>query len=115
MIGSQQGVTSTNALVDVISFFSQHVFSDLSAPPGSTHPILQADAIRFLYTFRNQLTKEQLLSVLPVLVGHLGSENYVTYTYAAITIERILFIKQQGRLLYALLSFSPSCREEADK
>jgi len=40
-----------------------------------------------------QLTKDQLVSVLPLLVQHLASDNYVIYSYAAITIERILFIK----------------------
>lgn len=115
-------MTSTNTLVDVIQFFSDHVFEDLQAPPGSVHPLLQVDAIRFLHTFRTQvrsvfllenmtltsilvvkLTKQQLLSVLPLLVRHLGSDNYVCYTYAAISIERILFIKQGAQLLYVTL------------
>ena len=39
--------------------------------------------------------------MLPLLVHHLGSDNYVTYTYAAITIDRILFIKQGNQLLFA--------------
>ncbi|TFK31640.1 importin alpha re-exporter [Crucibulum laeve] len=98
---SQHGVTSTNALVDVVKFFSDNVYEDLKAAPGAVHPILQVDAIRFLYTFRNQLTKDQLLSVLPLLVHHLDSSNYVTYTYAAITIDRVLFIKQGNQLLFA--------------
>jgi exportin-2 (importin alpha re-exporter) len=93
------GVTATNPLVDVVAFFSQHVFSDLQADTGAVHPVLQVDAIRFLHTFRNQLTKEQLLSVLPLLHKHLGSPNVVCCTYAAVTIERILFIKQGGKLL----------------
>jgi exportin-2 (importin alpha re-exporter) len=118
------GVTSTNALVDIVQFFSDNVFADLQASTDSVHPILQVDAIKYLYTFRNQvrafkgepatrchaahsmllppspqLTKDQLLSVLPVLVAHLQSSNYVVYSYAAITIERILFIKQNGQLL----------------
>jgi exportin-2 (importin alpha re-exporter) len=42
-----QGVTSTNALVDVLA--------DLQAAPGSVHPIVQADAVKFLYTFRMQV------------------------------------------------------------
>ncbi|GAA5958061.1 hypothetical protein JCM21900_003574 [Sporobolomyces salmonicolor] len=95
-----QGVTSTNALVDVIKFFSDHILADLQAPAGSVHPIIQADAIKFLYTFRNQLTKEQLLSVLPLLVPHLQNPGFVIHTYAAITIERILFIKQRGAFLF---------------
>ncbi|KAI0775001.1 Cse1-domain-containing protein [Trametes elegans] len=98
---TQHGVTSTNALVDVVQFFSDHVFQDLQAEPGSIHPILQVDAIRFLYTFRNQLVKPQLLSVLPSLVRHLSSDNYVCYTYAAISIERILFIRQGNQLMFS--------------
>ncbi|EPS95676.1 hypothetical protein FOMPIDRAFT_1025652 [Fomitopsis schrenkii] len=97
---TQHGVTSTNTLVDVVKFFSDHVFQDLQAESGSVQPILQVDAIRFLHTFRNQLVKPQLLSVLPLLLRHLGSDNYVCYTYAAISIERILFIKQGTQLMF---------------
>ncbi|KAN0094806.1 CAS/CSE protein, C-terminus domain containing protein [Tylopilus felleus] len=96
----QHGVTSINAQVDVVKFFSDHVFQDLQAARGTVHPILQVDAIRFLLTFRNQLTKEQLLAVLPLLIKHLTSENYVAYTYAAITIDRILYIKKGTQLLF---------------
>lgn len=92
-------MSSTNSLVDVVKFFSDHVFQDLEADPASVNPILQVDAIKFLHTFRSQLTKEQLLSVLPLLVRHLESSNYVTCSYAAITIERVLFIKQKDQFL----------------
>lgn len=93
----QHGVTSTNVLVDVVDFFSQNVFADLQGAEGSVNPFLLVDAIKFLHTFRNQLTKEQLLSVLPLLIQHLSSSNYVVYSYAATTIERILFIKVNGQ------------------
>ncbi|ORY84121.1 putative importin-alpha export receptor [Leucosporidium creatinivorum] len=103
----QQGVTSTNALVDVIKFFSDHILADLQAAPGTVHPVIQADAIKFLYTFRNQLTKEQLLSVLPLLTPHLENPSFVIHTYAAITIERILFIKQKGSFLFGQADIRP--------
>lgn len=93
----QRGVTSVNVLVDIVDFFGKNVIADLQAAPGSVHPILTVDAIKYLYTFRNQLTKEQLVSVLPLLVQHLGSDNYVIYSYAAIAIERILFLKGENR------------------
>lgn len=48
-------MTSINAQVDVVKFFSDHVFEDLQAAQGTVHPILQVDAIRFLLTFRNQV------------------------------------------------------------
>ena len=94
------GVSATNPLVDVVGFFSQHVFSDLQGGAGAVHAVLQVDAVRFVHTFRNQLSKEQLLAVLPLLAAHLGSENVAVCTYAAVTIERILFIKQNGQLMW---------------
>jgi exportin-2 (importin alpha re-exporter) len=51
----QQGVTSVNALVNVVEFFTNNVFADLQAEPSSVHPILQVDAIKYLFTFRNQV------------------------------------------------------------
>ncbi|KNZ48960.1 hypothetical protein VP01_52g9 [Puccinia sorghi] len=69
------GVTNINALVDVVLFFSEQVVQDLSVKNAATpHPVIAADAIKFLHTFRNQLTREQLISVLPLLVPHLNSE-----------------------------------------
>ncbi|KAI3405828.2 CSE1 [Candida oxycetoniae] len=83
------GVTSTNVLVDVVDFFSKNVANDLES--FDVHPILQVDAIKYIYTFRNQLTKEQLIATLPRLIKHLTAKSHVVvYTYAAITIEKLL-------------------------
>jgi exportin-2 (importin alpha re-exporter) len=90
---SQQGVTTTNKMVDVVDFFTKNVLCDLQSNVNSNIPILKVDAIKYIYSFRNQLTKEQLLTVFPLLVKHLESTNFVVYTYASIAIERILFIR----------------------
>ncbi|CAK9435521.1 uncharacterized protein LODBEIA_P02480 [Lodderomyces beijingensis] len=83
------GVTATNVLVDVVKFFSDNVAHDLESP--EVHPILQVDAIKYIYIFRNQLTKEQLIATMPRLINHLNDKaNVVVYTYAAITIEKLL-------------------------
>lgn len=47
-------------LVDVVAFFGQNVFTDLQAAPGSVHPILIVDAIKYLYTFRNQASTSRV-------------------------------------------------------
>lgn len=105
---AQHGVTSTNELVDVVQFFSDNVFADLQqSSDDSPSPILQVDAIKYLHTFRNQLTKEQLLSVLPLLVQHLESSQYVTCSYASITIERVLSLKRDGKLLFTPADVQP--------
>ncbi|KAI0045803.1 importin alpha re-exporter [Auriscalpium vulgare] len=87
------GVTATNVLVNIVQFFADNIFQDLQAPATSVHPVLQVDAIRYLYIFRNQLTKDQLISVLPLLSQRLTSDDTVVYTYAAIAIDRILSIR----------------------
>lgn len=91
VITTTHGVKTTNSLVDVVDFFSKNIASDLLADTG-VEPILKVDAIKFLYTFRSILTKEQWNAAFPPLVKNLASSNYVVYTYAAIAVERVLFL-----------------------
>ncbi|KAI9143350.1 karyopherin Kap109 [Paraphysoderma sedebokerense] len=89
---TQAGATSTR--LNVVEFFSSHVFPDLQAPmESSIHPILRVDAIKFLYNFRNQLSKDLLLQVFPLLLTQLKNPNYVVHTYSAICVEKILAMK----------------------
>lgn len=41
----------------------------------NARPIVRADCIKFVYTFRNQFSVEQLLALMPVLIAHLRSEH----------------------------------------
>ena len=54
---SRLGATQTNSLVNLADFCQSHVLPELQAatPP---HPILVADAIKFVTTFRVQLPRE---------------------------------------------------------
>ncbi|RUP48679.1 Cse1-domain-containing protein [Jimgerdemannia flammicorona] len=107
-VTQQMGATRTNALIDIVDFFSKNVVQDLQTPVnGGAHPILKVDAIKYLHTFRNQLNKEQLVTVFPLLVNHLPASNYVVYTYAAITIERILFLRQGKIMLFGQPDIRP--------
>ncbi|KAG0135177.1 Cse1-domain-containing protein [Tuber indicum] len=96
----RKGVTHTNLLVDVVEFFQNHIAADLIAPFEDVQPILKVDAIKYLYTFRSQLTKSQLSDAFPLLARHLGSPNYVVYTYTAITVERLLAMASDGEPLF---------------
>ena len=114
----QQGVTATNPNVNIVQWFGDNIFGDLQAAAGGgVHPALQVDAIRYLYTFRyqvrlvsssrfgyfnlylpRQLTKEQLVSVLPLLLNRLESQEVVVYTYAAVALDRILSMRTGGSM-----------------
>lgn len=81
---------------------------DLACPvDGSVHPILKVDAIKYLTVFRGQLNKQQLLELLPKLVLHLGSSNYVVYTWTAYCIERILAMKLNNVALFSPAEIAP--------
>ncbi|CAM9020808.1 unnamed protein product [Wickerhamomyces anomalus] len=92
---TSSGISSTNLLLDVVQFFTNNIVSDLLN--DNIHPILKVDAIKYIYIFRNQLTKAQLLESFPILTKHLHSTEFVEYTYAAITIERILSIRDENQ------------------
>lgn len=104
------GVSSTNLLVDVVSFFTQNVAPDLVN--DDVHPILKVDAIKYIHTFRNQLTKEQLGDAFPLLSAHLLSADYVVYTYAAITIEKILSLRQTNGsgMMFEKMDIAPAAQ-----
>ena len=52
--------------------------------------------------------KEQLVSVLPLLLNRLESQEVVVYTYAAVALDRILSMRTGGSMtpMYALLPLS---------
>ena len=91
---ASRGIKNTNTLVDVVDFFQKNIASDL-AEEANVEPLLKVDAIKYLYIFRRQMTKQQWHDVFPLLVRHLASDSYVVYTYAAIAIERILFLREE--------------------
>jgi exportin-2 (importin alpha re-exporter) len=90
-----QGVTTTNPYVDIYDFFQKYIASDLQ--DSSAAPVLQVDAIKFLYVFRSILGQQYWLAAFPLLVQHLNSSEYVIYTYAAIAIERSLTLTTEAK------------------
>ena len=86
---TSHGVIGINAFANVIDFFQKNVSTDLVSEAG-VEPILQVDAIKYLYIFRSQITPDQWQDAFPLVVKHLGSSDYVVYTYAAIALERTM-------------------------
>lgn len=90
----QAGVTETNKYIETVPVFVANVLPDLQAPvDGVIEPMIKVAALKYLLIFRNQLTKAQLMGVLPLVVQHIASSNYVVYTYASVCLERILAMR----------------------
>ncbi|KAF2015307.1 Cse1-domain-containing protein [Aaosphaeria arxii CBS 175.79] len=90
-----QGVISTNPNVNILEFFQSHIAEDLQGEPG--HSILKVDSIKFVYVFRSQLSPALWRAAFPLLVNQLASSDYVVHTYAAIAVERALFMTDENR------------------
>lgn len=90
-----QGVMNVNPNVDILAFFQNNIAADLQG--DSVAPILKVDSIKFLYLFRNQLSADLWRAAFPLLVNHLANPNYVIHTYAAIAVERALFLTDANK------------------
>ncbi|PYH48199.1 putative chromosome segregation protein Cse1 [Aspergillus saccharolyticus JOP 1030-1] len=108
---ASHGVTATNSLISITDYFQKHLAADLVNSEG-VHPILKVDAIKYLYLFRSIITKEQWQEVLPMLVNQLGSSNFVVYSYAAIAVERVLYLADsQGQPIIAPATITPLAKD----
>ncbi|KAF7194299.1 Importin alpha re-exporter [Pseudocercospora fuligena] len=85
-----KGVLSVNPNVNVIDFFQTTIAEDLTN--ANAEPLLKVDAIKYLYIFRSILSADQWQAAFPLLVQHLNSSNYVVYTYAAVAVDRALYL-----------------------
>lgn len=61
-------------------------------------PVLKADGIKFIMTFRSILPREVVVGSLPQLIRHLSANSIVVHSYAACTIEKILAMRGPDNL-----------------
>ncbi|XP_072017606.1 exportin-2-like [Amphiura filiformis] len=89
----KHGTTEVRELVNVVDFFRANIAADLQSPNVNEFPVLKADAIKYLITFRNMLPADVINAALPCLIALLKSESTVVHTYAALAIERIFTVR----------------------
>ncbi|GBP69393.1 Exportin-2 [Eumeta japonica] len=83
------GVTKASSLVDLGQFAVEHVVTELQKENVMDLPVLKADAIKYLMTFRSLLPAELTVSALPYLINHLKCKGVVC-TYSACCIEKLI-------------------------
>ena len=90
---AMSGAVILNSRVPIGDYFTHHVMPELTA---SNIPILQADSLIFLSTFRSQLPANQLEALLPLLNRHLENPDFVVHTLAASTVEKLISLREHG-------------------
>ena len=102
-----RGVTSTNELVNIGEFFSAHVVPELRAAPNAGWPVLKADALKFLTTFRSQVPKALCLELMPNVAALLNAPDNVVHSYAALAVERLLTVRDNGVVRFSSADLLP--------
>lgn len=92
--GSTQkhGVTQASQLVPLPQFCQSDIIPELERPDVNEVPVLKADALKFLMTFRTMLG-QQVVTTIPQVVRHLQSDSFVVHSYAACNLEKMLIMK----------------------
>ena len=106
--GSIYGVSAVNDRVDLMQFFTSHILTELQDTNHNERPMVKASAIKFAWTFRNQFSKENIASLMPLLITHLSSPSVVVHTYSAAAIEKFLTCKQVPNVGVGLMPTSSS-------
>jgi exportin-2 (importin alpha re-exporter) len=92
---SNIGVGELNPLINILDIFQSHVLPELHDGDVNARPIVKADAIKLVCTFRSFFDAGFIVEILPHLIRHLSSQHVVIQTYAAFCIERFLVIKKR--------------------
>eukprot|EP01039_Chlorochromonas_danica_P003040 gene3040-3317_t len=99
--GQGSGSGDINPSIPVLALLEEHVLPDLqkAVASGKTgrlgEHLINADCVKLICIFRAHLSRSILVSLLPVLVALLAYPNMVVQTYAALTIERFLFLRDK--------------------
>eukprot|EP00055_Hartaetosiga_balthica_P015322 m.89700 g.89700 ORF g.89700 m.89700 type:complete len:956 (+) comp8838_c0_seq2:127-2994(+) len=88
----QAGTTKTNEKIPIEDTFNSVIAVDLQ---GGTNDVLVADALKYVFAFRGQLSNDLLNMCFPVIINHLVSESNVVNSYAACCVERLLYLKRE--------------------
>ncbi|XP_014286249.1 exportin-2 [Halyomorpha halys] len=103
---AKHGVTKSSDLVDLHDFAGQYIIPELKKEVN-TLPVIKADSIKYLITFRSLLAPQVLIAALPDIVKHLTSPSLVVHSYAASAIDRLLTLKQNNQPLITQALLQP--------
>ena len=96
---AKHGITKTSVLVNIPDILQSQCLTELQKPDLALQPVLRADAIRFITTFRSVLPSDLLASCLPLVAVHLKCPSHVVHTYAAHCIEKMLVLRDADKSL----------------
>lgn len=93
-----EGATKVNDVGTVMGFLKSDILPELNPSVSiDSTPIVKADAIKYIATFRKFINKaDALQTVFPMLVNALNAKSIVVHSYAAAAIDGLLGIRESN-------------------
>jgi len=89
---TSRGVREINSRIPFQAILQEHILPELGQYPNN-QPVIQADILKFISTFRNQIPGEHYGAIIGQCVRMLESKYYVVNSYASICIDSLLSVK----------------------
>ncbi|KAK4290993.1 hypothetical protein Pmani_036148 [Petrolisthes manimaculis] len=102
---ARHGATKINALCNISEFYKTHILPEVQDQNVNHLPILKAEAIKFVITFRFPLSDIKLS--VPGLTCLLTSQSPVVHTYAAAAIDKIFLVRVNNIAIVQKADVSP--------
>ncbi|XP_076036358.1 chromosome segregation 1 [Oratosquilla oratoria] len=96
---ARHGATQINELVNISEFYQNHVLPEIQNPDVNQMPMLKAESLKYIISFRTALPPEAIKCAVPHLTKFITSQSIVVHTYAAAAIDKILLLQPGGQPL----------------
>ncbi|CAH8529122.1 unnamed protein product [Schistosoma turkestanicum] len=99
----KHGVTVSTELVNLTTFFENHVLPELQNPDVNYLPVIKADCLRYAIAFRSLLPPIALVNLLNMTPALLTTSVSVVQSYVASLIDKLLAMRRQDSPTDALI------------
>ncbi|CAH8862787.1 unnamed protein product [Trichobilharzia szidati] len=90
----KHGVTISTGLVNLTTFFENHVLPELQNPDVNYLPVIKADCLRYAIAFRSLLPPMALVSLLNMTPNLVMAAATVVQSYVAAVIDKLLAMRR---------------------
>ncbi|XP_045624076.1 exportin-2 isoform X1 [Procambarus clarkii] len=104
---ARHGATKINELVNITEFFQGQILPELKNQDVNSLPILKAEAIKYVISFRSALPFDAVKICVPDLTLLLTAQSPVVHTYAAAAIDKIFILRVNNQLVVQKNDVSP--------
>ncbi|XP_068237725.1 exportin-2 [Palaemon carinicauda] len=104
---ARQGATQINELVNITEFYQNHVLPELQNQDVNRLPILKAEAIKYIISFRSALPFDAVKLSVPDLARLITAQSVVVHSYAAAALDKIFSLKSNNQPIVLKNDVSP--------